>query len=193
MNNYFDTELVDKAIIYATNAHKNTERREKQLPYIIHPLEVLAICATLTNDKEILAASVLHDTLEDTYVTYEDLKKEFGIRIATIVYNESDNTLDGYSKDNLWKENKELAIKRLKNLPLECKMVALSDKLSNMRAINMDYLDIGDEVWNRFHETDKHLHKWRFYQLLECFKELEKTFAYKEFKMLIQDTFKDIL
>ena len=193
MNNYFDTEFVDKAIIYATNAHKNTERREKQLPYIIHPLEVLAICATMTNDKEILAASVLHDTLEDTIVTYEDLKEEFGLRVATIVYNESDNTLEGYSKENTWKTNKELAINRLKNLPLECKMVALSDKLSNLRAINKDYLEIGDEVFKRFHESDKHLHRWRFYSLLDCFKELENTFAYKEFKMLIQDTFKDIL
>ena len=192
MNNYMNTELVDKAIIFATKAHKNTERREKKTPYIIHPLEALSICETMTNDQEILAATVLHDVIEDTEYTYDDILKEFGERVANIVSNESDNTLEGYSKDNPWKNNKELAINRLKKSNIDCKIVALSDKLSNMRAINRDYKLLGDKIWDRFHEKNPSLHKWRFNELLKCFNELKDTFAYKELEFLIKDTFKDI-
>ncbi len=192
MNSYMDTEFVDNAIIFATKAHKNTERREKNTPYIIHPLEVLSICETMTDDKEVLAAAVLHDVIEDTDFTYDDILKEFGKRVADIVSSESDNELEGYNKNNPWKVNKELAIKRLQKANLDCKMVALSDKLSNLRAINRDYKTLGNKFWMRFHETDPKLHKWRFNALLACFGELSNTFAYKEFKMLVEDTFKDI-
>ena len=74
-NSYLDTTLVDKAIIFATNAHKNSERRAKAFPYIIHPLEAMAIVATMSNDPELLAAAVLHDTVEDTNVTIEDIRE----------------------------------------------------------------------------------------------------------------------
>ncbi|MCR5350710.1 MAG: HD domain-containing protein [Acholeplasmatales bacterium] len=191
-NSYLDTALVDKAIIFATKAHKNTGRKAKLTPYIIHPLEVLAICETMTNDYDILAASVLHDTLEDTDTTYEEIKEEFGTRVADIVLNESDNTLLGYKKDMDWKEKKLLAIKRLENASLDCKIVALSDKLSNIRAINRDYKQLGDKVWDRFHEKDPSLHKWRFNELVKALKDLNDTFAYQEFVALVNDTFKDV-
>ena len=184
-NEFIDTELIDKAIIFATKAHKNTKRKAKTTPYIIHPLEVLAICETMTNDYEILAAAVLHDTVEDTDVTIEDIKREFGDKVAHIVLNESDNTLNGYNKEMPWKDKKVLALKRLKELDTDCKIVALSDKLSNMRAINRDYILLGDKVWDRFHENNPKLHKWRFIALLDALKDLDYTFAYKEFEKLV--------
>ena len=73
-NNPLDTSFVDKAIIFAVNAHAGTERRGKGFPYIIHPLEAVSIVATITSDPELLAAAALHDTVEDTDVTVDQIR-----------------------------------------------------------------------------------------------------------------------
>jgi hypothetical protein len=89
-NSELDTSLLDNAIRFAVQAHAGTERRGKGFPYIVHPLEAMAIVATMTSDQELLAAAALHDILEDTDLTVEDLRKTFGDRIARIVEEESD-------------------------------------------------------------------------------------------------------
>ncbi|MCQ2120034.1 MAG: HD domain-containing protein, partial [Bacteroidales bacterium] len=68
-NGPLDTSLLDKAILFATRAHSGTERRGKGFPYIVHPMEAVEIAATMTSDQELLAAAILHDTVEDTDVT----------------------------------------------------------------------------------------------------------------------------
>ena len=84
-NKYIDTSILDKAIHFAIDAHANTERRGKGFPYSVHLMEAVEIAATITSDQEILAAAALHDTVEDTDVTVEQLRKEFGDRIAELV------------------------------------------------------------------------------------------------------------
>ena len=185
MNNY---ELIDKAITYATKHHEGVSRKGKKIPYILHPLEAMSIVATITDDNELIAAAALHDLIEDTDVTYDDIKLEFGKRIADIVAAESINLLPNYDRLS-WVEAKQLAIDKLKEAPIDVKIIALSDKLSNMRAINNDYRLNGEEFWNRFKIKDKNIHKWRYNALLECFEELKDTRAYKEFKYLVFETF----
>lgn len=189
MNNIIDTSLVDKAIIFATKCHKNVSRKEKNIPYIIHPLEVMAIVANLTTDEEILAAAVLHDVIEDTDTSYDTLKLEFGKRVADIVLHESYNSIPNY-KNMSWVEVRKYAIDQLIIAPVDIKMVALADKLSNIRQINRDFKNLGYSFWNRFHNNDPKVHKWRYYELLKCFKELENTLEFIEFKQLVIDTFK---
>ena len=65
-NKPLDTQLVDRSILFAVKAHSGTERRGKGFPYVIHPMEAMAIVATITPDPELLAAAALHDTVEDT-------------------------------------------------------------------------------------------------------------------------------
>ena len=184
-NSKMDSSFVDKAIIFATNAHKNTERRGKAFPYIIHPLEAMAIVATITNDPELLAAAVLHDTVEDTDVTVEQIRKEFGDRIANIVDNESVMD-DGVIS---WKERKQTSIDHVKNSSLDSKIVALGDKLSNIRAMYNDYQDIGDKLWDRFHCNDKKEIGWYYKTLGEALSELKDTHAYKEYMYLVKKVF----
>ena len=85
-----DTALLDRAIIFAVRAHAGTERRGKGFPYIVHPMEAVSIAATITSDQEILAAAALHDTVEDTDVTVDQIRSEFGERIASLVAAETD-------------------------------------------------------------------------------------------------------
>ncbi len=89
-NKPLDTQLVDRAILFAVKAHSGTERRGKGFPYVIHPMEAMAIVATITPDPELLAAAALHDTVEDTDITLDVLRAEFGERVAKLVADESD-------------------------------------------------------------------------------------------------------
>ena len=179
-----DTSIVDKAIIFATKCHKNTSRKGKTTPYILHTLGTMSIVASMTDDYEIIAAAALHDVVEDTDCTIDEIEKEFGKRVRDIVASESENTLDNYENLN-WKEKKQKAIDRLKESSIEIKIVALADKLSNVRDMYSDYCKVNDKLWTRFKEPSKELHKWRFNELTKCFKELEDSAAYKEFKIIV--------
>lgn len=188
-NKYIDTELLDKAIIFAVHAHHNSERRGKGFPYIVHPMEAVEIVATITPDQELLAAAALHDTIEDTDVTVEDIRREFGDRIAELVYAESDQFTEGVSEEESWHDRKQAAINRLASASHDAKIVAMGDKLSNMRAIARDYAVKGDELWNIFHAKNKSDHEWHYRGLATSLQELSDTFAYKEFVRLIDEVF----
>jgi myo-inositol-1(or 4)-monophosphatase len=187
-----DTSILDRAIVFAVNAHQGTERRGKGFPYIVHPMEAVEIVATMTTDQELLAAAVLHDTVEDTDVTLDDIRREFGERVAKLVEEESDVFIDGVSEADSWHERKQAAIDRLAQASREAKMVALGDKLSNARIIYRDFVQKGNELWNIFHVTDVKEHEWHYRGLAESLKELEGTFAYSEFTDLINKIFGDI-
>ena len=188
-NKPLDTELLDRAIVFAVRAHAGTERRGKGYPYIVHPLEAVEIVATMTADQELLAAAALHDTVEDTDVTVEQLRQEFGDRIATLVAEESDEMPAGMSEEDSWHGRKQAAIDRLSRASREAKMVALGDKLSNMRAIARDYAVQGDALWNIFHAKDPKDHEWHYRGLADALRELEGTFAFQEFEKLINQVF----
>lgn len=188
-NKYIDSSFLDRAIEFAVKAHSNTERRGKGFPYIVHPLEAMEIVATMTPDQELLAAAALHDTIEDTSVTIDDLRREFGDRVATIVEAESDKFLEGIPDEASWRQRKQAAIDRIAAAPFESKIVAMGDKLSNMRAIWRDYQEQGDELWKIFHAKDKKDHEWHYRGLAASLAELSGTFAYKEFVALIDDVF----
>ena len=188
-NKPLDTQLLDRAIVFAVKAHAGTERRGKGFPYIVHPMEAMEIVATMTPDQELLAAAALHDTVEDTDVTIEQIRAEFGDRIASLVAAESDDVVEGVSEEDSWHGRKQAAIDRLARAPHDAKMVALGDKLSNMRAIARDYAMQGDKLWSLFHTTDPKEHEWHYRGLADSLRELSDTFAFKEFELLIDQVF----
>ena len=188
-NNPLNTELLDRAIVFAVKAHAGTERRGKGFPYIIHPMEAMEIVATMTTDQEVLAAAALHDTVEDTDVTIEDIRTAFGDRIASLVAQESEDRPEGVSDEESWHDRKRVAIDRLAKAPHDAKIVALGDKLSNIRAIARDYAEIGDALWGRFHAKDPKDHEWHYRGLADSLRELQDTAAYQEFESLINKVF----
>ena len=188
-NKPLDTSLLDRAIVFAVRAHAGTERRGKGFPYIVHPMEAVEIVATMTRDQELLAAAALHDTVEDTDTTVEQIREEFGDRIASLVASESDIVLEGLPAEDSWHARKQAAIDRLARASHDAKIVALGDKLSNMRAIARDYAQQGDALWNLFHAKDPKDHEWHYRGLADALRELEDTFAYQEFVKLINQVF----
>lgn len=191
-NKYTDTSLFDKAMIFAINAHANTERRGKGFPYIIHCMEAVEIVATMTSDREMLAAAALHDVVEDTPTTVEDIRREFGDRVANLVEAESEKRVEGASPEDTWHARKEAAMRHLANAPLEVKIVAMGDKLSNLRGIARDFSKEGNHAWDKFHCKDPHEHAWRWRGLLKAFSGLENTTAYVEFSKLVNYVFSRI-
>ena len=188
-NKPLNTELLDRAIVFAVQAHAGTERRGKGFPYIVHPMEAMEIVATITPDQELLAAAALHDTVEDTDVTVEEIRAQFGERIASLVGAESDEMPAGVSEEDSWHARKKAAIDRLAAASHDAKIVALGDKLSNMRAIARDYAVKGDELWKIFHASDPKDHEWHYRGLANSLRELSDTFAFQEFEALIDQVF----
>ena len=99
--------MIHTGIIFATEAHGKQLRKGTQLPYIIHPLEVAQILSYIHAPQEVIVAGILHDTLEDTLVTYQELVDHFGKNIASLVF-ECSNKCDGP-----WRTRKQYTITKL--------------------------------------------------------------------------------
>mgnify|MGYP002524580236 CR=1 FL=1 len=181
--------ILDNAIIFAVNAHRGQLRKGSSTPYILHPMEAAAVVGTMTADDEILAAAVLHDTVEDTGVTVEQLREQFGEHVAALVAAESENKREDKPAADTWKIRKEETIEHLKTAPTEVKMLTLGDKLSNIRSMYRDHLRLGDELWQRFNQKDKNEHRWYYESLAECLSDLSEYPAYREYTDLVAKVF----
>ena len=181
--------VLDKAIVFATEAHEGQFRKGTQIPYILHPMEAAAIVGTMTTDNEVIAGAVLHDVVEDTDTTIDDIQDMFGDRVAFLVYSESENKRENLSAQSTWKIRKQETLDHLKKAPLDVKMITLGDKLSNIRAIYRDYNTIGDALWQRFNQKDKNEHHWYYQGIADCLTELEDYEVYKEYRELLRVTF----
>ncbi len=179
--------MIDRAIAFATRAHEGQVRKGTSRPFIQHPLEVGKIVATMTEDEEVISAAILHDTIEDCEdVTAEMLREEFTERVAGLVAQESED------KSKTWMERKSATIAHLKVAPREIQMIGLADKLSNMRDINRDYPECGEELWNRFRMKDKQVIGWYYKSIRESLEDaMADTEAYREYCELVFKNFGD--
>lgn len=182
-------DLLNKAIVFATKAHEGQFRKGSEIPYILHPLEAAAIVGTMTADDEVIAGAVLHDVVEDSETTIEEVRELFGEKIACFVASESENKRENLSAESTWKIRKQETIDHLKNAPTDVKMITLGDKLSNIRSMYRDYNSVGDELWQKFNQKDKNQHYWYYQSIADCLTELKNYYAYTEYVELIKKTF----
>ena len=162
---------IDKAIQYAVSAHAGTNRKGKNRPYILHPIEAMTIVAGMTDDEDIISAAVLHDVVEDTGKSEEDIRKAFGDRVADLVMAESEDKMPGIPSAASWETRKQATIDHLRTIGRDAQMICLGDKLSNIRMMAKDYAVIGDELWERFNQKDKSLHCWYYSSVYLVLKE----------------------
>ena len=182
--------VFDEAIRFATEVHAGQVRKGTTRPYILHPLEVATIVGMCTSDPEVLAAAVLHDTVEDGGVTKDQLAEKFGDRVASLVADESEDKRRNLPATETWKVRKEEAIAKLEHSSMEAKLICLGDKLSNLRSIDADRREIGDAIWKRFNVTDRSMHGWYYKSLLRIFEEsLEPSVPLIEYRNLCDKLF----
>ncbi len=158
--------IVEEAVRYAVEAHAGATRKGKGKPYILHPLEALVIVSRLTDDRDVLAAAVLHDTVEDTDRTLDDIRQEFGPRVAALVAEESEDKRPERPACDTWKLRKQETIDHLRHAPREALLVCLGDKLSNLRELSEDHAKVGEELWQRFNQKEPREHAWYYRSIL---------------------------
>ncbi len=180
----------EKAILFATEAHAGSLRKGKTRPYILHPLEAMMIVADLTDDDELLAAAVLHDTVEDTCTTVTEIERDFGPRVAALVASESENKREDRPAEETWKTRKQETLDHMKGASYDVKLICLGDKLSNMREIYRDYMKLGNELWQRFNQKDKDMHCWYYSEIYSILlTELGDVPAIREYAELLDKVF----
>ncbi len=139
--------LIESALIFAARAHRDQVRKGTDIPYVVHPVGVmLALEQAGEHDPVLLAAALLHDTLEDAGVALETLRQEFGERVAEIVAGAS----EPYGRDERWETRKQHTVAYLRAAPRDVQLVAAADKLHNLRSIVAEYAALGDALWRRF-------------------------------------------
>ncbi len=134
-NKFLNSKSLNKAYNFALDAHQN-QKREEGVPYIIHPVAVANILTELKLDSATITTGLLHDTIEDTNVTYETVKKEFGEEVANLVDGVTKlSALEDKVSDNSKAENfRKLILATSKDIRVL--LVKLADRLHNMRTIN---------------------------------------------------------
>ena len=139
--------ILEEAIIYATIMHQGKVRKFGNTPYIFHPLEVAQILSGMTDDKEVITAGILHDIVEDTDGTLEEIEKRFGKRVADLVSSESETDVPGVDWKESWNQRKEESLSVLRNSEdIGVKMLWLAEKLANIRSLSAIYSEKGDEL-----------------------------------------------
>lgn len=137
--------LVRKALAVAAAAHRGQVRKGSGRPYILHPVAVAQLLVEAGCGDEVIAAGLLHDTLEDTSLTLGELREQFGGKVASFVAGCSEP-----HKSVPWEKRKGHTLKMLKTAPWEVRVVTCADKLDNVLSLSVDLEEQGDALWSRF-------------------------------------------
>jgi (p)ppGpp synthase/HD superfamily hydrolase len=170
----------EEALQFALKAHKGHRRKGTEIPYTSHLLAVAGIVLDYGGDEDEAIAALLHDSVEDRGVDPEEIRKQFGDKVADIVVACSDSLEKNPKNKADWPPRKEAYLERLKMAPPEVLLVSAADKLHNARMIVKDFREIGNQVWERF-KGKKDGTLWYYETLVDLLK------ARGEHRMLVEE------
>jgi (p)ppGpp synthase/HD superfamily hydrolase len=157
--------LLDAALDFAAVAHQGQRRKGTAVPYIVHPVGVMLVLMQAgETDAEVLAAALLHDTMEDAGITLAELRQKFGERVAEIVAGCSEP-----DKRAAWEVRKQHTVAYLRTAPRAVQLVAAADKLHNLRSLVADYGEIGEALWQRF-KRGRAAMAWYYHAVIDSLK-----------------------
>ena len=178
--------IKDKAKEFAINAHKGQIRKsDKEKPMIIHPINVADILSEYGFDDNVVAAGYLHDVIEDTKYTKEDLLKAFNEDILSLVLGDTEK-----DKSLSWEERKIETINIVKNLDLRHKSIVCADKISNLEDMRIIFETRGEKDFSAF-KRGYEKQKWYYtevYNSLICNEDKDYP-MFARLKLLIDDVF----
>lgn len=141
------------AINFANKAHRGQKRKLGGDPFIIHPLAVAGLLADHYSDKTLIIAAILHDVVEDTPVTFDQLRDKFGEEITQIVADVSQT-----EKNLPWKERKDRYFEHLtKKASENAVRVSAADKYHNLQDIASWWQKEGDEIFTHFNASKEEI------------------------------------
>lgn len=163
---FMNITLIEKALRLAARAHRGQTRKDSDLPYITHPAAAALILARHGFPEVVVAAALVHDILEDTAVTPEELENELGPEVFKVV--------EAVSADNEktvpWEERKLRYLKQVRSGSNAVRAVSLADKLHNLECMLIGYPQEGKNFWKHF-SRGKEKQVWFAEELLKVFKE----------------------
>ena len=144
------TGRIERAIALAMRAHEGQGRKGNEpLPSVVHPVTVALILSRYTGDEDTIVAGLLHDTLEDTLVTAEEIERAFGEKVRDTVLDVTEPDLPGLS----WETRKARYLRRLQAAPRPSLLVAGADKIANLISKIPAHASTRDADRERFHAT----------------------------------------
>jgi len=161
---FLKTPLQESAYRFAMECHRGQFRKGSPRPYINHCTEVARILNKFGYSEEIVIAGLLHDTVEDTEVTLEDLRIGFGKEVSNLVNYVSEDK----SPELSWTERKVGYIKKLTDAPEGAVVISAADKLHNITETLEEFLKVGDAVFLKFN-SGKEDQKWFYRSLTEMY------------------------
>jgi (p)ppGpp synthase/HD superfamily hydrolase len=159
----YTSRLYD-AIELAARAHHNQVRKGTEIPYVVHPLAVAGWLIRANCPENMVIAALLHDVVEDTPVTFEEVRSQFGSEVVGLVA-----ALSEPDKKASWEDRKAHTVDYLeKQANDDVLMIALADKLDNVRAIRNGLESEPERFWDRFNRP-REKQKWYYERLDEVF------------------------
>ena len=181
-------KITEKAKSFAIAAHIGQIRKsDKEKPKIIHPINVANILQEYNFDDNVIAAGYLHDVIEDTNYTKEDLLKSFGEDVVSLVLGATEE-----DKSLSWEERKQETITKVKTLDLRHKAIVCADKISNLEDLRIIFEINGKKDFSAFKRGfDKQ--KWYYTGVYDSliYNEDEKNDMFVRLKLLIDYIFYD--
>lgn len=155
--------MIFEAIEFAARAHNGQYRKGTRMPYLIHPLRVCQSLIEAGCGETVAVAGVLHDVVEDTKTTLEQVRAQFGERVAQLVEGASEP-----DKSDTWENRKQHTIHVLEFADNDLLCLSIADKLDNLRSFREDVLREGEAVWARF-KRGRDQQRWYYESLGQVF------------------------
>lgn len=172
-----------KALEFAAVKHRNQVRKGTSIPYIVHPVHVAAILAKFHYDDELIMAGYLHDTVEDTETTIDEIEEAFGSRVARLV------AFNTETKSHTWEDRKRHTIESLQdNENPDGAIVMLADKLANIESMTDGYAKEGETMWTIF-KRGKVDQRWYYLSIVEALRHFTGVPLYDAYKQAAERLF----
>ncbi len=155
--------MIYQAIEFAVAAHSGQTRKGTGVPYVLHPLAAARILLECGCPEHVGVAAVLHDVIEDTPFSAEEISARFGVRVAELVLlaTEAD-------KESAWEARKRHTVETLSaTADIEGLLVTLADKLDNIASIRESLEREGEAAWSRF-KRGREEQRWYYTSLRTC-------------------------
>lgn len=143
------TDRFDRALVFASELHRQQRRKGSEVPYVAHLLAVAAIVMEHGGDEDEAVAALLHDAIEDQggRETRDEIRRRFGERVTTIV----EACTDSWTVPKPpWENRKRAYLERLATGSASARLVSAADKLHNARSVLGDYRNVGEQLWQHF-------------------------------------------
>ena len=172
-----------KAIHMCIEAHKDQVRKLDNDIYAAHPIEVGILLAKFGMRDEVICAGILHDTVEDTAISFDMIERDFGPEVRELVSHCSEK-----DKSQPWKIRKIQHLIDVKNASEDVKFIICADKVTNIKSIHRNMESMGSSLWHRFNAgyDDQ---KWYYEAMLDALSDINEHELFLELEYYIHAVF----